>query len=309
MTIPPDAIEIPATLALAILALLGYVFGILPHRNRKQLLGMQRDLLRAQMAVSELEKVVAMVHSRTAKHYALLKSFRNRIAKLSTYEKDAVWHELCCEVESILSPTLQLVGEIGNAQEHIRYQSACLMRFSELRTDPLTGLGNRQAMDSNLSTQLALKRRYGTPFSLAVVDIDHFKELNDEQGHLRGDEMLRSLGGLLADTLRTVDLLARYGGDEFVVVMPQTELAGATMLAERLRVKVEQEMPFTVTVGVAEVLDDDTPESVFERADAALYRAKSGGRNCTCCHRGGTIVEVAKDAAPALQDDLTPMHS
>ncbi len=75
------------------------------------------------MAVSELEKVVAMVHSRTAKHYALLKSFRNRIAKLGSYEKDAVWHELCCEVESILSPTLQLVGEIGNAQEHIRYQS------------------------------------------------------------------------------------------------------------------------------------------------------------------------------------------
>jgi diguanylate cyclase len=309
MNIPPDAIEIPATLALAILALLAYVFGILPNRNRKQLLGMQRDLVRAQMAVSELEKVVAAVQSRTAKHYALLKGFKNRISRLSSFEKDAIWHELCCEVEGILSPTLQLVGEIGNAQEHIRYQSACLMRFSELRTDPLTGLGNRQALDSNLSTQLALKKRYGAPFSLAVVDVDHFKELNDEQGHLCGDEMLRSLSGLLTDTLRTVDLLARYGGDEFVVVMPQTELAGATVLAERVRVKVQQDLPITVTVGVASALDDDTPETVFERADAALYRAKSSGRNCTCCHHGATIVEAAKEAAPALEGDLAAQNS
>ena len=120
------------------------------------------------------------------------------------------------------------------------------MRFSELRTDPLTGLGNRQALDSMLTTQSALQKRYGTPFSLAIVDIDHFKELNDEQGHLHGDETLRNLSGLMTDTLRTVDLLARYGGDEFVIVMPQTELAGAAVLAERLRVKVDEGMAFTV---------------------------------------------------------------
>ena len=139
-----------------------------------------------------------------------------------------------------------------------------------------------------LSTQFSLLKRYGTPFSLAIIDVDHFKNLNDEQGHQHGDQMLRDLTGLLTDTLRTVDILARYGGDELVVVMPQTDIAGATTLGERLRVKVEQGMPFTVSVGVASANDTDTPESLFKRTDAALYRAKSGGRNCTWCDHGET---------------------
>ena len=287
-------------MALAIMALLGYVFGVLPQRHKKALLGIQRDLARAQMAVCELEKVVTAVHSSTAKHYALLKGFKSRIARLNNPDRDAFWHELCGEVERILSPTLQLVGEIANAQEHIRYQSTHLMRFSEMRTDPLTGLGNRRALDSILTTQFALLRRYGTLFSLAIVDIDHFKDLNDEQGHLYGDEMLRNLTALATDLLRDVDIPTRYGGDEFVVVMPQTDLTGAAVLAERLRKKVEQGMPFTVTVGVASASFADTPKSLFQRADAALYRAKSGGRNCTCCHHGEAM-ETVNDTPSASQ--------
>jgi diguanylate cyclase (GGDEF)-like protein len=298
----PDTFEIPATLALAIMALLGYVFGVLPQRHKKALLGIQRDLARAQMAVRELEKVVTAVHRSTAKHYALLKGFKSRIGRMSNSDKDAFWHELCGEVERILNPTLQLVGEIANAQEHIRYQSTHLMRFSEMRTDPLTGLGNRRALESIVTTQFALLKRYGTPCSLAIVDIDHFKDLNDEQGHLYGDEMLRNLTGLATDLLRDVDILTRYGGDEFVVVMPQTDLAGAAVLAERLRKRVEQGMPFTVTVGVAAASSGDTPESLFQRADAALYRAKSGGRNCTCCHHGETM-ETVSDTLLASQSD------
>ena len=140
-----------------------------------------------------------------------------------------------------------------------------------------------------LTTQFNLLKRYGTPFSLAIVDIDHFKNLNDEQGHLHGDQMLRDLTELLRDTSRTVDILARYGGDEFVAVMPQTDLAGAGMLGERLRAKVEQEMPFTVSIGVASANDTDTPESLFHRADVALYRAKTDGRNRTYCDHLFTV--------------------
>jgi diguanylate cyclase (GGDEF)-like protein len=298
----PDVYQIPATLALAIMALLGYVFGVLPQRNRRALLGIQRELARAQMAVRELEKVVSAAHNSTAKHYALLKGFKSRIARLRNPDKDAFWHEVCGEVERILNPTLQLVGEIAAAQEHIRYQSTHLMRFSEMRTDPLTGLGNRRALDSMLATQFALLKRYGTFFSLAIVDIDHFKDLNDEQGHLYGDEMLRNLSASLTDMLRDVDILARYGGDEFVVVMPQTELTGASALAERLRMKVEQGMPFTVTIGVASADSADTPESLFQRADVALYRAKSSGRNCTCCHHGETM-ETVNDIESAAQSN------
>jgi diguanylate cyclase (GGDEF)-like protein len=299
----PDVIEIPATLALSILALLGYVFGVLPERKRKALLGMQRDLARAQVAVTELERVVSAVHQSTAKHYALLKKFKSRSAALSNLERDAFWHELCCEIERLLNPTLQLVGEISNAQEHIRYQSSCLMRFSEMRTDPLTGLGNRRALDSVLNAQFALLQRYRTPFSLAIIDIDHFKDINDDQGHLHGDGMLRDLTALLTDMLRAVDIAARYGGDEFVVVMPHTDLMGAGILAERLRTKVAGAMPFTVSVGVASAATGDTSESLFQRADAALYRAKSEGRDCTCCHHGATIELLVKEAASAMPND------
>lgn len=299
----PDVFQIPATLALAIMALVGYVFGVLSQRNRKALLGMRRDLARAQGAVNELEKVVRAIRHSTSKHYALLRGFKTRIVRLGDGDADAAWHELCHEVEGLLGPILQLVGEIANAEECIRYHSAYLMRFSEMQTDPLTRLGNRRALDGALNTQSALLKRYGTPFSLAVVDIDRFKFLNDEQGHLHGDDILRRLTALLTDTVRTVDIVARYGGDEFVVVMPQTDLEGASIFSERLRRKIAEEMPFTVSIGVASARADETAEALFHRADAALYRAKSDGRNCTCCHHGESMELLAEETAPALPNE------
>jgi diguanylate cyclase (GGDEF)-like protein len=294
-----EHIDIPTSLVLAIMATLGYVFGTLAHRRRANtpevMLRLRKDLSRAQLVVNELGKVICTVNSSTAKHYARLKKFQNRVAKLGTQQGDVVWHELCREVEGLLDPTLQLVGEIANAQERIRYQSNYLMTFSEMRTDSLTGLGNRRAMDHMLSTQIDILKHYDTPFSLAIIDIDHFKELNDQDGHQHGDQMLRDLAELLLATLRTIDIVTRYGGDELVVVMPHTHLAGAGMLCERLRGVVEGQMPFTVSVGVASATGADTPESLFKRADAALYRAKSSGRNRMCCDQDETVEPVLQE--------------
>jgi diguanylate cyclase (GGDEF)-like protein len=293
-----DGVDVITPLLLAVMATVGYVFGTLAQRkntgNKEVLLRLQKDVSRAKMAVSELEKVICAVRSSTDKHYSRLRKFRNRIAKLGTQQGDAVWDDLCREVEGILDPTLQLVGEIANAQDRIRYQSNHLMTFSEMRTDPLTGLGNRRALDHVLSTQCGILTRYGIPFSMAVVDIDHFKTLNDQNGHQYGDQMLCDLKELLLGSLRTVDIVARYGGDEFVVVMPQTDIAGATTLGERMRLEVDRELPFTVSVGVATANDADTPESLFKRADAALYRAKTGGRNCIWSDHGETCDAVVQ---------------
>ncbi len=238
------------------------------------------------MVVNELGNVICTVRNSTAKHYARLKEFERRIAKLGDHQEDAVWQDLCSEVEGLLDPTLQLVSEISNAQERIRYQSNYLMTFSEMRTDPLTGLGNRRALDHVTGMQFSILKRYGTPFSLAVIDIDHFKDLNDQCGHQHGDQVLCDLKDVLLGILRGVDFLARYGGDELVVVMPQTDVAGAAAVGQRLRAEVEWAMPLTVSIGVASATDDDTPESLFRRADAALYRAKNGGRNRTVCDPG-----------------------
>ena len=299
-----EHIEVSTALVMAVMATFGYVFSTLAQRRKNKtnevLFRLKQDLSRAQMAVNELGKVLSTVSSSTAKHNVRLKQFENRIAKLGTQQGDAIWHELCQEVANVLDPTLELVGNIANALERIRCQSNYLMTFSEARTDSLTGLGNRRTLDHVLSTQFSLLTRYGTPFSLAVVDIDNFKNLNDKHGHLHGDQMLRALTGLLTDALRTVDVLTRYGGDEFVVVMPQTDLAGARILGERLRAKVEQDMPFTISAGVVLANEADTPESLFHRADAALYRAKTDGRNRTVCDPLPLVEDVAavEDVAP-----------
>jgi diguanylate cyclase (GGDEF)-like protein len=285
-------IDIPLTTTLAMLAALGYVFGTL-HQRRKtggnqRLLQLRKDLSRATTVVNELGKVICAVRNSTAKHYSRLKDFEKRIAKLDAHHDDASWHELCQEVQALLDPTLQLVSEIANAQERIRYQSNYLLTFSEMQTDPLTGLGNRRALDQVLGVQFAMFKRYGTPFSLAVIDIDHFKELNDQSGHQHGDQALCDLKDVLLRTLRAIDIVTRYGGDELVIVMPQTDSEGAAAVGQRLRAAVEWQLPLTVSIGVASAINADTPESLFRRADAALYRAKNSGRNRMCCDSGET---------------------
>lgn len=155
------------------------------------------------------------------------------------------------------------------------------------KTDPLTGLANRFGYDQQLANELERFQRYGTTFSLCVADIDFFKRINDEYGHLAGDKVLRLMARILRANLRNVDFIARFGGEEFVILMPSTDGPSAHTAAEKVRVAVEQS-PFnfqskpvqiTVSFGIAEVRSDDSSETLFGRADACLYEAKRSGRN------------------------------
>jgi diguanylate cyclase len=294
-----QAIPIPVQLLLAFVAVVGYFVGRksrvrdegLPGRSR-------RDLRRAQLVAAELEKIAWDLRKALVKHHASVSKFREKVDKLDDQAQDAAWKELCREAEEILRPTLRLAAQISNAHDEIRQQSAHLMTFTEIRTDPLTGVNNRRGLDDTLGTQLALMHRYGVRFSIAMLDIDHFKQINDTQGHLFGDQMLSQLARLIDESVRETDVLARYGGEEFMVVMPETDLAGAAGFADRLRAKVADEMPLTISGGVAEALDGDSPESLVVRADEALYLAKSAGRNCVYSHTG----EKAEMAtAPAIE--------
>ncbi len=157
-------------------------------------------------------------------------------------------------------------------------------------TDQLTGLHNRRYMESQLD---ALVRRAvlggSDPVALLVIDIDHFKKVNDSFGHGVGDEVLREFAVRLASNVRAIDLPVRFGGEEFVVVMPETELAHAHRIAERIRLHVagspfrvmdgEELLTVTISIGVAASLADDTPVKLVRRADEAMYEAKAHGRN------------------------------
>jgi diguanylate cyclase (GGDEF)-like protein len=151
-------------------------------------------------------------------------------------------------------------------------------------TDRLTGLHNRRKLDEVLEEELVRCRRYGQAFSVIMMDIDHFKRINDSHGHHVGDTVLQEMARILRERTRDADALARYGGEEFVIICRHSSLDGAVETAERIRTAIAgNEFPgvghATASFGVAACCEGDTSENLLERADAALYRAKGAGRN------------------------------
>lgn len=155
-------------------------------------------------------------------------------------------------------------------------------------TDALTGLPNRRKLMMHLSHLASLSTRHGTPLSIMMVDIDHFKLLNDRWGHLQGDEVLKQLATEMKALLRCEDMVARLGGEEFMVVLPLTPLQQCHKLADRLRKAVSQHDfsvgagEVTLSIGVAEYRCGEPLTSLIERTDQALYSAKDVGRDCVC---------------------------
>jgi diguanylate cyclase (GGDEF)-like protein len=145
-------------------------------------------------------------------------------------------------------------------------------------------LSNRRAGERALDREIARSRRTGSPFSLALFDLDHFKQINDVHGHAVGDDVLCEVSRILTSTFRASDLAARWGGDEFLVVLPDVTLPGAIVFAERARLLVEAlSLPgiprVTMSVGIVELQRDEDPRAALMRADAKLYEAKAAGRN------------------------------
>lgn len=159
-------------------------------------------------------------------------------------------------------------------------------------TDALTQTLNRRALIEKLGVEIERGKRYRHELSLLMIDLDHFKAVNDTHGHLVGDAVLRQLGEILIDEARAVDIVARYGGEEFVIVLPDTQLDGGTIFAERLCNRVAKhnfgdvpdELRVTISIGLTGVMSGEGPsvEDIISRADAALYEAKNTGRNRVC---------------------------
>lgn len=164
-------------------------------------------------------------------------------------------------------------------------------------TDPLTHLKNRRAFFENGTKHISMARRYGTDVSIIVTDVDHFKKVNDTYGHQAGDDALVAVARVLIDMTRTEDTVARIGGEEFAILLPDTNRLGAAVLAERIRHAVQREqivlngqiVPITVSVGVASFAVEltETVDQLLSIADQRLYLAKKNGRNRICVNNEG----------------------
>ena len=172
---------------------------------------------------------------------------------------------------------------LTNARLYSNYQNA----RKDSETDPLTGVGTRRVIEKVLKTECARASRYHQRFSLAIIDMDKFKQINDTAGHAAGDNALKQLAKLIRNNIRETDfIIARYGGDEFVLVMPETPITGGKVVLERIRRQLKTlhipdvDTP-TISCGLTEwnSIPPDSPESIMGRADEALYEAKRTGRN------------------------------
>ncbi len=199
------------------------------------------------------------------------------VVRLVDATRSAVQHndKLQQQLQTTLEETEALRGELEQQRR------AALL-------DPLTGLLNRRALDAQLDELMAVDS--GAPLSVLMVDIDHFKRINDTYGHALGDAVIRNVADVIRKCIRGADRAVRYGGEEFLVLLPHTGEEGAAQVAENIRSRIQSLRlvrkrdnfmlePFTASLGVATRLREDTRESLLQRADVALYASKGGGRN------------------------------
>ncbi len=198
--------------------------------------------------------------------------FLGRIIKLDMSLAIETYHQL--QIQDLI----RSVHTLADEKEELSQQ---------VRVDSLTEVASRRHLESVLANEIAMACRRGQPLTVAMADLDHFKRVNDELGHLVGDEVLKEVGRRLEAAVRGCDIVGRYGGEEFLLVLPASSLETGRQVAERVRERIgsapvqvdAHRIPLTVSLGVAALEDGDTPEALLERADAALYAAKLAGRD------------------------------
>lgn len=264
-------------------------------------LELQRAAERAMMASQRIQDLAKNIVSDVDAHNSKVEAITSDLQALALErpgdEADAVFST----IGRMIDANNELQERLELAEKQIAAQSAELRSYeTEARTDSLTGLANRRAFDDEMKRRLAEWQRHRTPFSLLILDIDHFKQFNDQYGHQAGDEVLRKVGQVLVKTARQMDLPCRYGGEEFANILPNTDIQEARAAAERYRKAIEsvqvkvngKQLSVTASIGVARILEGEDAARVIRRADEALYKSKEEGRNCGHWHDGTNCLPV-----------------
>ncbi len=204
---------------------------------------------------------------------------------LMFFEKHRLtYNELITKMSNLNNELINLTRLLDKKNEELEKANETIKEI--MNTDPLTGLLNRRTLKEILQTNMSFSMRHNFPLSIIMSDIDHFKSVNDSYGHEVGDKVLKTVAKILDKSCRIEDIVFRFGGEEFLSLLPNTNALSALNCAERLRRKIENtsipnvKQKITISLGITELLPNDTDESFIRRADEALYEAKRKGRNC-----------------------------
>ncbi len=248
----------------------------------------------------EMGKNIGTVHkaihsaSKTANTYSNTLEQANSVLHkdLNRSQLQAVAQQMLEKTADMQTTNTELEQSLINARDNIENLQKSLEEIQKQSvTDSLTDINNRMFFDQSITHSMAQATRNNEPLSLVMVDIDHFKIFNDTFGHQTGDQVLRLVAKTIQKTTRDSDIACRYGGEEFIVILPDTDLEGAVILAEKIRLAIESAEllkksknkslgKITASFGVSLLQEGDSEASLIERADMALYAAKRSGRNC-----------------------------
>lgn len=245
-----------------------------------------QQVVRQGLGKREVENVLREVARIEAEEHRLL---GRRRAVYARADRHSEYYEIALAGAGLAMLILLVAAAITALRANERADEATAELRRIATTDVLTGLWNRRHLLERLEAETGRSRRNGRPLCLAILDIDHFKQVNDLHGHPAGDEVLRVLAGLIKDAVRLSDVVGRMGGEEFAILMPETDRAQARLVCERLgemvaaspvRLPSGEALSVTLSTGIALMAGKEGPDRLISRADAALYDAKAEGRNC-----------------------------
>lgn len=263
-------------------------------------------------ALGKLQSIADDMGHGAFHHAEQVEAVGRRIDGVAEADVDLLHQALVDGMTEIVSANTQLQSQLHEAETKLEEQSRQIeTQLSESRLDLLTGIADRRAFDEELERRIAERRRRPAPLSVLLIDVDRLKQINDRRGPAVGDGVLRDIARVLAATMREMDFTARFGNDEFAVVLPSTTLSEARRAAQRAIESIakhtfeydHEQVTVTISVGLAELQPDDEAAALVRRADEALYLSKAAGRNCGHFHTGTDFLLLD---SPRLIDDAAP---
>jgi diguanylate cyclase (GGDEF)-like protein len=279
---------------------------------RKSAVAQQQHTQHVLQALHRLQELTSDVAGHVGQHVLSIESINHELASLRPTSSDAPDSNVIDAVARIVQVNDELTRQLATAKVRIQEQSVEIdQHMAEARTDLLTGLANRRGFDDELQRSFAQWQHQQAPMSVLLIDIDHLQDFHSTHGKKAADAVLRGVAEVLCDSMRAMDLVARYADDRFAVILPGTGLAEATLAAERVRSDIARSEfthedathHVTVSAGVAEVMPGDDVFSLVERTDLALETSRNAGRNCAHLHDGQRCEPIPVDGEVVVPND------